>query len=388
MIAVSTGDSAVGPPLEGRAMELQEERSAAARGRGLRGLFEWSRTSAPVAALLLAGIALGPAGLSLLSADTLSLLAPAVPVTIGALGVLVGLSVGVGKTDAGRVVLPACLDAVVTLVVVGVGMAVLTQARSEPLSRLLLVLISGAGLSAASSLALPTGDPLEPRPAGVRLVEIGVLVPILLGGGMLAWIHTGGPLLAAASMAAASGLICALALAAWLLLTVAANETEERVLTVSALLLVGGLSDALSTSALFGGVVAGSLWRFADRRPIESIRRDVRFVERPLVAGLLLTAGASAPLSGTSLLYGALYVACRVVGRLAGGLVARWTRGRGMSADLTSHLLPPGVCGVAFALNASVIIGPDASLLLGTVIVGTLGSELVAFMLSTRRTVR
>jgi len=43
------------------------------------------------------------------------------------------------------------------------------------------------------------------------------------------------------------------------------------------------------------------------------------------------------------------------------------------------------VFGVAFALNAARAIGADASVLLTTVVVGTIGSELVAVFLPPRR---
>ena len=52
--------------------------------------------------------------------------------------------------------------------------------------------------------------------------------------------------------------------------------------------------------------------------------------------------------------------------------------------DLGLHLLPPGVFGVAFALNAASVAGADASMLLAAVVVGTIGSELVAVLLPPR----
>jgi hypothetical protein len=385
MSAVTDDDSVASPPLGAPLAELEPE-ALDRQGRPWRRLLEWSGTSAPVAVLLLAGVALGPRGVALLSSDTLSLLAPAIPVAVAVLGVLVGLSVATGRADRRRVILPACLDAMLTVVVVGAGMAALAFAWSAPVTSPLIVLIAGTGICAASSMTLPTGNPLEPRPAAVRLIEIGVLVPILLGGVMLAWITSPGALPAVAAIAQASGLVCALALAAWLLMTVAANETEERVLTASALLLVGGVSDALATSALFGGVLAGALWRYAGGRALEAIGRNVQFVQHPLLVGLLLTAGASAELSRTSAIFATLYVGVRVVGRLTGTLAMRPALDEASSAHLRSHLLPPGIFGIAFALNAEGVIGADASLLLGTVVLGTIGSELVAFLVTSRRT--
>jgi Kef-type K+ transport system membrane component KefB len=169
-----------------------------------------------------------------------------------------------------------------------------------------------------------------------------------------------------------------------LLLTGASSETEERVFAVSALLLVGGVADALSVSALFGGLVAGVFWRYAGRHPRETISRDVLFVQHPLLVLVLLVAGARADLSPASLAFGAAYVVLRVVGQLAGGAVARRAVGVNAPRDLGLYLLPPGVFGVAFALNAASVVGADASVLLAAVVAGTIGCELVALLLLPR----
>jgi Kef-type K+ transport system membrane component KefB len=169
-----------------------------------------------------------------------------------------------------------------------------------------------------------------------------------------------------------------------LLLTRASSETEERVFAVSALLLVGGVAAALSLSALFGGLVAGLLWRYTGRHPRETIRRDVLFVQHPLLVLVLLVAGARADLSSSTLALGVGYVVLRVAGQLAAGRVARRVAGVNALRDLGLHLLPPGVFGVGLALNAVSVVGADTSMLLAAVVVGTIGSELVAVLLPPR----
>ena len=302
------------------------------------------RDLASAAALLLAGIVLGPHGIALLSAGTLALLAPAVPVGIGALGVLLGLSVAPGNADGRRVALPASVSVLVTLAIVGGGLMLAARAEYATLAPAVLVLVTGAAVCAATAPVLPAGHPLEPRSREVRTAELGVLLSILAGSGVLAWLQSGTRVPAGLSIAAAAGLIVALALAVWLLLTVASNETEERVLTVSALLLVGGVSDALATPALLGGVAAGCVWRYAGGPPVTSLNRDVLFVQHPLIVGLLLLAGAAADLSRASWVFAALYVALRVVGRLAGAIAAR--RVGGVSSAPTTWagtFLSPGI---------------------------------------------
>jgi hypothetical protein len=187
-------------------------------------------------------------------------------------------------------------------------------------------------------------------------------------------------------LAAASVVICVVATAAWLLLTVAPSETEKRVLTMAALLLVGGVSDALSTSALFVGVVAGLFWRYLGGNPLETIGRDVHLVQHPVLVLVLLAAGANASFPRATWQFGAAYLVLRVVGRLASGAVATRAPGAAMPGSLGRHLLSPGVFGAAFALNAVGTMGVDASMLLGTVVLGTIGAELVAFRLAPDRT--
>jgi hypothetical protein len=72
------------------------------------------------------------------------------------------------------------------------------------------------------------------------------------------------------------------------------------------------------------------------------------------------------------------------VGTLGGGLRAQSVLRERAPRELWLHRLRPGAFGVAFALKAAAIVGPDASVLLAAVVVGTIGSELVAFLLPPR----
>ncbi len=344
----------------------------------------WSATSAPVALLLLAGIVCGPRGFNLLSAAALSFLDPVVPVALAALGVLVGLGVGDRRADDRRLLAAASLQSAVTMLVVSAGVGALAFAAMSSLVPRSWALVLACGVCAATSLTLPASDPLEPRPAAARVIEFGVLLPIVAGGLVLAWLRTGSPVAALALVAQASAITVALAAAGWLLLTRVSSETDQRVFAVSALLLVGGVADALALSALLGGLVAGVFWRYAGGSPRDTIRRDVLFVQHPLLVLVLLVAGAQADLSSASLALGAAYLALRIAGTQAGSILARRVAGPKGPRDLRLHLLPPGVFGVAFALNAAAVSGTDAAVLITAVVVGTIASELVALFLPPR----
>jgi hypothetical protein len=368
------------------AIDEEREQLLASEGRrsqNWRRLLGWSATSAPVALLLLAGIAVGPRGINLLSPAALSFLDPVVPVALAALGVLVGVGVGDRRSDDRRVLTAACLDAAVTMLVVSAGIAALAFTVVPSSLRPFWTLVLTGGICAATSLTLPTGNPLEPRTAATRVMELGVLLPIVSGGLLLAWLNAGSSGGAVVLMAQASLVTLALAAAGWLLLSGASSETEERVFSVSVLLLIGGVADSLSLSALFGGLIAGVFWRYAGRRPRDTISRDVLFVQHPLVVLVLLVAGARVDLSLASLGLGAGYLVLRVAGKLAGGLMAARLVGVRAPRHLGLTLLPPGVFGVAFALNA-VRLGADDALVLAAVVIGTIGSDILALLLPSR----
>lgn len=361
-----------------------DEQAGSLPPQGWRQILSWSGKSAPVAVLLLAGIGLGPQGISMLS-PSMPLLDPVVPVALAALGVLVGLGLGDRRPGERRLFAAAGLHALVTMLAVSGGIAALSRLAWPLEPRAFWTVVAVSGICAATSLTLPSGDPLEPRPSAARIQEFGVLLPIAIGGLALAWIRVGTVPATLSLAALSSGVTLMLAAAAWLLLTKASTETEERVFAVSALLLVGGVADALSLSALFGGLVAGVFWRLAGRQPRETIRRDVLFVQHPLLVLVLLLAGARAELSPGAWALGAGYLAIRVIAQFAGSVLARRVAGTNAPADLWMQLLPPGVFGVAFALNASSVIGADASVALAAVVVGTIGSELVAVVMRARR---
>ena len=252
------------PVLDGRADESDDRAGPNGRGsRGWRKSLGWSATSAPVALLLVGGIAFGPLGTNILSPATLLMLEPAVPVALAALGVLVGLGVSYRRTDDRRVFAAASLDASATMFIVGSGVAAAVFATGSSTVQHFWTLVVASGVCAATSLTLPTGDPLAPRTTAFQVRESGAVLPIVIGGLLLAWVRASSPLGAVALLAQTAGVTLVLSAAGWLVLTRAASETEERVFAFSVLLLVGGVAEALSQSALLVGLVAGVFWRNA-----------------------------------------------------------------------------------------------------------------------------
>jgi hypothetical protein len=322
--------------------------------------------------------------MDLLSSSVLPLLDPVVPVALAGLGVLVGVGISDRTLAIPRLLGAATLASAIPLVVVALGLGFFTGTIGavSPLPPWALALVFG--VCAATTLTLPSGNPLEPRSFVTRLAEAGALLPIVIGGIVLATVRAESAGAAVLLLAEAVAVTLAVAAAGWLLLTRTSSQTEEAIFAFATLLLVGGAAQALGQSALFAGLIAGVCWRFAGGRPRDTIARDVLFARHPLLVLVLLVAGARADLSWTAAVLGGAYFVFRACAVLVGDAVAmRATGGRLLRAQRL-RLLRPGVFGVAFAVNAAGVTGGNHATLLGTLVVGTIATECAALLLSPR----
>ncbi len=165
---------------------------------------------------------------------------------------------------------------------------------------------------------------------------------------------------------------------AWLLLADSSPSTEQRVFSIAALLLVGGIADYLSLSALAGGLLAGLFWGSVGGVARDCIERDVRYLRHPLVVLMLLAAGAKTTFSGWILMLAAAYLLLRVAGKLVGGWLTRRVPGAAIPDSVGPTLLAPGVFGIAFALDATSMMDGAASSILAATVLGSIGSQLLA----------
>jgi hypothetical protein len=330
------------------------------------------------ALLLLVGAALGPQGLALLTANVLALADPAVPVALAAFGILVALEIGTWPWRDRRPLWGGGLQGVFCGAAVGAGTFGLAPLVADvaPVEATALAVMLGVCASASSTLALRGADVPPSRTA--RIVELDALVPIVAGGLVMAAVRAPAPLQALWLTLQAAGIALVVAAAGWLLLARLASDTEQRVFSIALLLLLGGLADYLSLSALLAGVIAGAFWHLVGGATRESIGWDLARVQQPLLALVLIVAGARAEFSIDVAALAVCYVLLRATAKLAVGFVMA----RGLAADATralgARLLAPGVFGVAFALNAARAIGPEAIPVLSVVVLGTIGSQLIA----------
>lgn len=333
----------------------------------------WSSGAPPLVLLLLIGAALGPQGLALLTPRVLTVLDPALPVALAALGVQLALHVDLAKRGNGaRPLAAAGIETVITALTVGAGLLFLLapDVSAAPFHAWLIAL-GGAVCAAMSASASPDS-------AVSRRHNADLIIAIVFGGLLLAWVREGTLRDAAVVLAQMAVLPILVALAAWLLIGPATSEVESRIFTLSSLLLLGGLAGYLSLSSLLSGLLAGAIWRRLGGPVREAVQRDVAYLQHPLLVLLLLVAGARATTTGATLLLIAAYTVLRIMGKLTGGLAAQRLWKRHVPAGFALALIAPGVFGVAFAISLVRAAGPQAEPLLGAVTAGTIASQLLA----------
>ncbi len=353
----------------------------------------WWRGRSPggrvVLVLLPLGMALGPEGLNVLSPPVLSALDPVVSVIVGVLGVIVGLGLDVRRSHERRLLGGAALEAAIAAVIVAGGaFAVLTFVLpgstqfARPAAFAALI-----GLCAALS-ALPA----EPSP-GVwlspvsRLRAMGSVLPIVGLGLLVAWLRDGSAPAATLTTVQAGLISLTIAAAAWVLVGQTASDSEQRVLAAGALLLVSGAAEFLSLSALFAGLVAGAAWQAFDGQARDHLARDTRYAQHPMMAVLLIVAGALVRVGPGLPVLLAAYVICRTAGKILGGWMVRRTIVRSLPRELGLHLASPGVVAIAMAFDARSSAGAEAAAwLLPVVVLGTLASEVLSMLFAPAET--
>lgn len=135
--------------------------------------------------------------------------------------------------------------------------------------------------------------------------------------------------------------------AGWILSSRGARDQERRVFSIATLLLIGGVADYLSVSGLLLGWAAAGAWRLLRAPGAAEVRLDAAYVQHPVMALLLVTAGARVLFSWQIALV-AVSSACLV---FAGVLVIRRHK-PGIIVMFDSLPLAPAAFAVALAMDA------------------------------------
>ncbi len=355
-----------------------------------RGPAWWLRTRlalglspAPLPALvLLAGVAFGPGGLRLLSELVLSYLDLMVSSALAALGVLVGFGLDMRRPREWRLLGAASVEAGLTIVLVAAGVALVARVQTIPWLlpwHVALIL----GICASASSTVPAIDRTAHRLV-TRVGDLDDVFPIVLGGFALALAHESS--VAAAAWLSLQTIAIALAVAAagWTLITHSSSESEQRVFAVGTVLLLGGVAEVLSVSALLSGMVAGAYWGFHGGPTRDAIARDVRHMQHPLVVLLLLIAGARAGFSPVLAAPAIVYLALRVLAKVTGGWLVRRIVGPDVPPHLGMYLLSPGVIAAAFALNAQLVGAGASGAVLTVVVAASIATDLLSMLVPPR----
>ncbi len=335
--------------------------------------------------LLLIGLALGPHGLGVLSVPALDSLDPGISVALAALGVLVGLGIDARRPSEGRLLGAASLETVATILLMALGILMIRGPlfMRDQIPWLLALML---GICAASSSAAADTSGTAVGVFGARIAELDDVLPIALGVLAVVWTRPGTPAAVAWFVVRAAVIAVAIAFATWLLITQTTSESEQRVFAIGALLLLGGAAAHLSLSALFAGLIAGVCWNAAGGLGRESIARDMRYLQHPLVVLLLVVAGSRLEISIDRVGLVVAYVVLRLAGKRVGGWLAARAVPHGPPVDPGFSLSSPGVVGIAIALNVLQANGGSAAskTLFAVVVVGSLGSELLSLLISRR----
>ncbi len=360
-----------------------------ARRLRTRAAFGLAPVLAPAMVFVPIGYLLGPSGLNVLPARALDHLDPVISIGLATLGVFVGLALGRRPQWDPRLFLAASFEALVTVVIVCGAILYLLYTWHLPLrtSTVAIALVLAVSASASSASGAATGghgDTTDTTHAiASRVADLDDVLPIAVGALAIALLGEQNWWMALALVFVTMMVGLAVGVIGWLLIERAHGVAERGLFVIGLLALVGGASAYLSLSPLLAGLTAGMFWNGSPGHTDAIIREDLHKFQHPLVVLMLLAAGASLNLSTAAVWLFAPFVVFRMAGKLVGGwLAAHLTPGLA-SADLGAHLLAPGLLGIAFALNVHQHLAtPDAAAVLTAVVIGTLASEAVAWLVA------
>ena len=233
------------------------------------------------------------------------------------------------------------------------GLAVLTPAVLEVLRPAVPVALAVLGVSTVLGSTAHGGVPLRHTyPSSFLILVAGLAMAV----------HQRELVDAAAIIGQAACIAVLLAGAGWMLSSSGARDEERRVFSITIFLLLGGVADYLSVSALLLGWIAATAWQLVQTRQLSEVRLDAAYVQHPMTALLLVTAGARVQLSWQVVLLGVAAVSVTMASVL-------FFRRRRPIRDMTFGGIPvtPAAFAVALAMDAT-RLDPRLTMLLSIVV--------------------
>jgi hypothetical protein len=312
-------------------------------------------TAAPSFLYVAAGVLLGPAGLDVLTPVVLDQTQGLPWISLAVIGVYIGLGLSDEDDSRRETLIGAAIVSAITIAVVGFGLFVLARRANIHLTGHLPAAAFLVGLCASVSAAVPAMDHrgLQVRRAA-RFADLDDLPLVLLGAAAIAALA--GPPVSLRVIATLFG-GGAIGLAGWLLLE-RADQSERGLFVTGAVLLLAGIAAYLGTSPLLSGSAAAIVWVRAPGAADRITARDLRVLQHPLVALLLVYAGAMVHWHVATIWVAACILILRIAAKLLASVAA--ARLADVSpALLATVLLPPGIMGIALAVNV-VLVAPGA----------------------------
>jgi hypothetical protein len=304
-----------------------------------------------------------------------------ISVVLATLGVFIGIAAGTQRGSVGRLMTASTVEAAFTILAVGGATYALLNAWQMPSAMTYALVSLTLGLCASASAAPSVDDSSDQaRRVAARVADLDDVLPIVLGGVALSLIGNGDRM-ASFDVALSIGLGLAIAASGWLLFELS-EGAERDVFVLGTLALLGGAAAYLETSPLLAGLSAGWLWAQAPGQTERVVATHLRKVQHPLVVILLITAGASLQPSIAGVWLFAPYLVFRTVGKLTGGWLASKLAPGVAPSDLGAYLIPPGVIGIAFALNVLQVASTPALPLVFAVSAGAVVSEMLAVIVT------
>ena len=331
---------------------------------------------------VLVGFILGPESLDILSSEILGHLDPAVSIGLAALGVFVGLGLGSHHARTTRwALLAATIGAVITAAVIAITMYTLFQFWELDLPSSTAIFAFSIGICGCASAAASLGYDIRPhRHIAARIAELEDVPLIILGGLAVTLASAGIDPFGQMRLAIIASL--AISIAGWLLFERARSDAERAVFVTGAIALLGGLPAFIGASPLVSGVVAGLVWVYIPGSADRIIASDLRKLQQPLVPLLLIVAGASIQLNPLLLWITVPLVLFRLSGKLIASTAAARIVGA-PAAFVGTVLVPPGAIGIAIALNIQQVVGTGDTILVSSIIMAAVTSEILAVALLT-----
>jgi hypothetical protein len=369
---IDAGLRASAPPGRLRAVDLLLRTRAAL---GLEPL------AAPALVFVPLGMALGPHALGIVTPSLIGRMEPVIAVALATLGVFVGMALDVRTRGRRRLFLAASVESVITMAVLGATMTFLLQRWALPTDTGLTLVAWMLAVAAAVSAAGVPGDGAAPvERVATSVADLDDAGALVAGAFVTAAIASpsAGETLRIVLFTALVGLLAGIA--GWLLFERARSEAERGVFVLGSLALLGGAADYMQCSPLLAGMVAGLSWTLLPGRADRIVRGDVGRFQHPLVLLLLVSAGALIHVTTLAV----WLLAPFVVFRLAGKVIGAWAAARLLpvtAGDLAAYLVPPGLLGIALAINFLQVSATPTALAVATAVaLGTLASEAVAFV--------